>query len=69
MTRLSGWQEITDYAKRSETTLRKWKKDFNFPVVLLGGCIESDTELIDRWFRRQAEKMLGDEPVSSGMED
>lgn len=58
MARLSGWQEITDYTKRSESTIRKWRKDYNFPIVVLGGCIESDTDLIDRWFKRQAEKIL-----------
>jgi hypothetical protein len=58
MTRLSTWQEIIDYTKRSETTLRKWKRDLNFPVALLGGCVESDTELIDRWFRRHIESVM-----------
>ncbi|MDF1578994.1 MAG: hypothetical protein P1P81_11195 [Desulfobulbales bacterium] len=55
MTRLSGWQEIVDYAKRSESTLKKWKKDFNFPIIKLGGCVESDTVSIDKWWQRIVE--------------
>ena len=66
MARLSGWQEIENYSKRSQSTLRKWKKDHNFPVVVLGGCIESDTELIDSWFKRQAEKVLDYEQTAPG---
>lgn len=63
MTRLSGWEEIKGYVKRSETTLRKWEQNHNFPVIRLCGCVESDTESIDRWWRRMVEKNQNNEPA------
>lgn len=58
MARLSGWKEIVDYTSRSEKVVREWQRTRNFPVVKLGGCIESDTELIDKWLKRQIETGL-----------
>lgn len=64
MARLSGWEEIKEYTKRSQSTIRKWVKVHNFPIVKLCGCVESDTDLIDKWFKVTAESMLNSE--SSG---
>ena len=49
MARLSGMKEIVDYTKNSEATIRKRMKQENFPAALVGGCLESDTILIDKW--------------------
>ena len=40
---------ICDYTKWSANTVRKMIKEENFPAVKLGGAIESDTRLIDKW--------------------
>ena len=49
MARLSGMKELVDYMKVSEVTIRKWMKHDNFPAALVGGSLESDTILIDKW--------------------
>ena len=49
MARLSGMKELVDHMKVSEATIRKWMKTENFPAALVGGTLESDTILIDKW--------------------
>jgi len=49
MARLSGMKAITNYTENSEATIRKWMKHDNFPAALVGGSLESDTILIDKW--------------------
>ena len=49
MARLSGMKELVDHMKVSEPTIRKWMKTENFPAALVGGTLESDTILIDKW--------------------
>lgn len=52
MAGLSGWDEICQYTKRSRPVIRKWVREYGFPVMKLGGSVESDTESIDQWRRR-----------------
>ena len=49
MARLTGMKEIVDHTKNSEATIRKWMKTENFPAANVGGTLESDTILIDKW--------------------
>ena len=49
MARLSGMKEITEHTKVSAGTIRKWMKHENFPAARVGGTLESDTILIDKW--------------------
>lgn len=49
MARLSGMKAIVEYTQNSEATIRKWIKEHNFPAALVGGTLESDTVLIDKW--------------------
>ncbi len=53
--KLSGWAAIAEYVDRSEKVVRKWGRERNFPVVKLDGCVESDTDLIDKWRKLQIE--------------
>jgi len=53
---LSGMKAICGYVNRSEVTVLKWIRELRFPSTKIGGGIwESDTELIDRWRRKQIE--------------
>jgi predicted DNA-binding transcriptional regulator AlpA len=54
-TGLSGMKEICAYTKRSESIIRKWHRDYGFPLVKLGGAVESDKAKIDAWRRRMIE--------------
>lgn len=58
MALLSGWDAICAYTNRGETTLRRWVRENNFPVVKIGGCVESDTDLIDSWRRRRIKTLM-----------
>lgn len=55
MTKLTGWKEITQHCNLSVNTIRKWVRLYNFPVVNVLGTVVSDTDLIDKWYRRQVE--------------
>lgn len=56
MAGLSGMKEICDYTRRSEAIIRKWHKEYGFPLVKIGGVVESDTDLIDEWRRKMIDK-------------
>ena len=60
MAGLSGWDEICTYTKRSRPVIRRWAVDLGFPLVKLGGAVESDTEKIDEWRRRMIDRSGGD---------
>lgn len=66
MARKSGWAEIARYVGRSEKVVRRWAKERNFPVVKLDGCVESDTDLIDKWRCRQIEKSVKEPALKVG---
>jgi len=55
---LVGMKEITQYARRSETTILRWIRDLGFPAEKIGGgkgLWESNTASIDRWKMGQVE--------------
>lgn len=51
MAGLAGMKEISEYMKRSESTVRQWQRDLDLPIVKIGGSWEGDTEKIDEWRR------------------
>lgn len=55
MPKLSGMTEICNYCRRSESTLLLWIRNMDFPAVKIGGLWESNTELIDQWFKQMIE--------------
>jgi hypothetical protein len=57
-TRLVGMDAIEDYAERNRKTIKKWIVEDHFPAVLVDGRWESNTELIDQYFRRKIEAVL-----------
>lgn len=56
MAHLKGMLEISNYARRSESTILQWIRDLGFPAKKITcGVWESDTDLIDRWRLQQFE--------------
>ncbi|MCK9325041.1 MAG: hypothetical protein M0P69_06055 [Bacteroidales bacterium] len=59
MAKLSGMKQICNYYNRSEATIIALHRDYDFPIVMLLGSWESDTELIDQWRIDTLRKELG----------
>jgi len=49
MAALVGMIEIAQYVRRSEATVLKLHREYEFPAVKIGGTWESDTAKIDQW--------------------
>lgn len=49
MAPLTGMKEICAYCNRSESKVLDMVRNEGLPAIKVGGCWESDTELIDRW--------------------
>jgi hypothetical protein len=51
-TLLLGKDEICDYVRRGWAKIEIWIKKKRFPAKKIDGVWQSDTVLIDEWFRR-----------------
>jgi hypothetical protein len=50
---LSGMKVISEYVRRSPSTVLSWIRELGFPARKIGGIWESDKELIDQWRKDQ----------------
>jgi hypothetical protein len=55
---LMTMQEICEYTKRNERTIKKQIARDNFPAIKIDGRWTSHTTLIDRHFMAQVEKQV-----------
>jgi len=57
--KLTGMEEISAYARRSEATIMDWIQRENFPADCVNGIWESCTGRIDSFYRAKAMEALG----------